>query len=75
MPEHFVPVWIQLVGHPAESSGGGGQRPGMSFEELFAAMRWGTPFVRDAAVVEDLATRRPGATSYSMRPKSVAASQ
>ena len=26
----------------------------MSFEELFAVMRWGTPFVRDAAVVEDL---------------------
>jgi hypothetical protein len=55
VPEHLVPVWLQLVGHPAESPDGGGQRPRMPFEELYAEMRWGTPFARDPAIVEDLA--------------------
>jgi nitroreductase len=54
VPEHLVPVWLQLVGHPAESADGGGQRPRMPFEELFAEGRWDTPFARDPAVVEGL---------------------
>jgi nitroreductase len=54
VPEHLVPVWLQLVGHPAESPDGGGQRPRMPFDELYAEMRWGTPFGRDPAIVEDL---------------------
>jgi nitroreductase len=58
VPEHFIPVWLQLLGHPAESPDGGGQRPRLPFEDLFADGRWGTPFPRDGEVVEVL--RREG---------------
>jgi nitroreductase len=54
VPHRFVPVWLQLVGHPAESPGAGGQRPRASFEELFADGRWGRPFRRDPEVVAAL---------------------
>ena len=54
VPAHFMPIWLQLVGYPAESPAAGGQRPRSSFEDLFAAQRWGVPFPRDEVVVEDL---------------------
>jgi nitroreductase len=54
IPAHFVPVWLQLLGHPAESPDAGGQRPRAPFEDLFAWRRWGTPFRRDPEVVEEL---------------------
>ena len=43
-----------FLGHPAESPDGGGQRPRAPFEELFAWRRWGSPFLRDPEVVEEL---------------------
>jgi nitroreductase len=58
VPTFFIPVWLQLVGHPAESPQAGGQRPREAFESLYADGRWGTPLVRDAAVVDEL--RRAG---------------
>lgn len=54
VPPHFVPVWLQLLGHSAESRGAGGQRPRESFEDLFAAGRWGNPLRRDPQVAEEL---------------------
>jgi nitroreductase len=54
VPPHFVPVWLQLVGHSAESREAGGQRPREPFEDLFAAGRWGSPLHRDPRVVEEL---------------------
>jgi nitroreductase len=54
VPAHFVPVWVQLVGYPAESPDAGGQRPRDPFEELFAEGRWGSPLPRDPGVVADL---------------------
>lgn len=54
VPDSFVPVWLQLVGYPAERADGGGQRPRDSFEDLFAEGAWGTPFKRDPAVAERL---------------------
>jgi nitroreductase len=54
VPERFVPVWLQLVGHSVESPEAGGQRPRARFEELFADGRWGRPFPRDAEVVAGL---------------------
>lgn len=54
VPAHFMPIWLQLVGYPAESPAGGGQRPREPFEELFADRRWGHPLRRDPAVVERL---------------------
>ena len=57
VPAHFVPVWLQLLGYPAESPEAGGQRPRDAFESLFADRRWGQPLARDAGVVEDLERR------------------
>jgi hypothetical protein len=58
VPASFVPVWLQLVGYPAESPDGGGARPRDAFETLFSHGRWGTPFPRSPTVVEEL--RRDG---------------
>lgn len=54
VPERFVPVWIQLVGYPAEAADAGGQRPRLAFEELFASMEWGSPLRRDPGVTSEL---------------------
>jgi len=53
-PDHFLPVWLQLVGYPAESADAGGTRPRDEYGALFSAGRWGDPMPRDAAVVEQL---------------------
>ncbi len=53
-PDHWVLMWGQLVGYPAESWDGGGQRPREPFEEDFFEMRYGNPFRRDPQVVERL---------------------
>jgi len=58
VPETFVPVWLQLLGHPAESWKAGGQRPREPFEALYSLGRWGTPVPRREDVVDDL--RREG---------------
>jgi hypothetical protein len=52
VPERFVPVWLQLVGYPAESPEAGGQLPRGSLDDLFAMRRWGTPFGRDEGVLQ-----------------------
>jgi len=57
-PERLIPVWVQLLGHAAESADAGGQRPRQPFEELYSLGRWGSPFPRDPAVVEDMRRRR-----------------
>lgn len=54
VPAHFVPVWLQLLGHPAERPDGGGARPREPFEALFADGRWGRPLTRDPAVTAAL---------------------
>ena len=53
-PEGWVPVWCQLVGYPAESPDGGGQRPRLPFETLYYDGTYGKPFERDSRVVEEL---------------------
>jgi nitroreductase len=54
VPEHYLPVWVQLVGYSAESPEAGGQRPRPPFEESFFSQRYGQPFERDEAVVQQL---------------------
>jgi nitroreductase len=56
VPGHFAPVWLQLVGYPAEDREAGGQRPREPFARLFALGRWGAEFPRDQAVVGGLET-------------------
>jgi nitroreductase len=54
VPERMVPVWLQLVGRPAESPDAGGQRPRRPFEEIYSLGGWGTPFPRDPGTVATL---------------------
>lgn len=56
-PERLMPVWLQLLGHAAESPDAGGQRPRQPFEDLYSLGRWGSPFPRDPNVVEDMRRR------------------
>jgi nitroreductase len=54
VPDHWIPVWVQLVGYPAEEPEAGGQRPRLPFEDLFFKGQYGTPFHRDEQVVAEL---------------------
>ena len=54
VPGHLIPLWVQLLGYPAESPNAGGQRPREEFEKLYFEGRYGTPFERDKAVVQQL---------------------
>jgi len=54
VPLRLVPVWLQLVGHSAESPEAGGQRPRAPFDELFRFMSWQRAFGRAPAVVDRL---------------------
>ncbi len=54
VPPTWVPVWVQLLGYPAEESEAGGQRPKLPFEQIYFEGDATTPFVRDAEVVREL---------------------
>jgi nitroreductase len=54
LPDSAIPICLQTVGYPAESREAGGQRPRRPFEEIFHLGRYGSPFPRDPAVVEEL---------------------
>lgn len=54
IPDDWVPLYVMLVGYPAESWDAGGQRPRPPFEELYFEGEYGKPFQRDPAVVEKL---------------------
>ena len=54
IPDHLIPIWIQLIGYSAESPEAGGQRPRSPFEQAFFEGRYGVPFERDPGVVEKL---------------------
>jgi len=53
-PDDWMLLYGQLVGYPAESWDGGGQRPREPFEQDFFEMRYGNPFPRDPQVVDKL---------------------
>jgi nitroreductase len=54
VPADWIPLPTILVGYPAESWDGGGQRPRPPFEELYYEGEYGKPFKRDEKVVEEL---------------------
>ncbi len=53
-PDDWIPLYVLLVGYPAESWEGGGQRPRPPFEEQYYYGEFGTPFPRSGSVVEEL---------------------
>jgi hypothetical protein len=54
VPDHYLPVWVQLVGYPAEGVEAGGQRPRQPYEDMFFYMKYGQPMERDEQVVQEL---------------------
>lgn len=54
VPARLIPVWLQLLGYPAESPEAGGQRPRAAFGHLFRFMHWKQPFDRAPEVVDRL---------------------
>lgn len=54
LPDRVKILVLQTVGYPAEDPEAGGQRPRLPFESRFSLNRFGEPFPRDAAVVEEL---------------------
>lgn len=54
VPDDWLPIYVMLVGYPAESWEAGGQRPRPAFEKLYFEGKYGTPFKRDENVVEGL---------------------
>ena len=53
-PDDWIPLPTILVGYPAESADGGGQRPRPPFDELYFEGEYGKPFPRDEKVVAEL---------------------
>ena len=55
IPDHWLPLWVQLVGYSAESPEAGGQRPRTEpWEEIYFEGKYGRPFERREEVVESL---------------------
>ncbi len=53
-PDHWVPLWVLLVGYPAEGWEAGGQRPRPPMEEIYFEGEYGKPFKEDPKVTEHL---------------------
>lgn len=53
-PDHWVPLWVLLVGYPAEGWEAGGQRPRPPMEEIYFEGEYGKPFKEDPKVTEQL---------------------
>lgn len=54
VPDHWVPLFVLLVGYPAEGWEAGGQRPRPPMEEIYFEGKYGTPFRPDPKVTEHL---------------------
>lgn len=54
IPDHWIPMWVLLVGYPAESPDGGGQRPRRPLEESYYRGRYGVPWEEVPGVTERL---------------------
>ena len=53
-PKAWLPLWVLLVGYPAESWEAGGQRPRPPLEEVFFEGEYGKPFKADPKVTEQM---------------------
>jgi nitroreductase len=57
-PDHWMPLWVLLVGYPAESWEAGGQRPRPPLGEQFFEGNCGSPFKPDPKVTEQLKAQK-----------------
>jgi nitroreductase len=54
VPDTWVPMWVMLIGYPAEDRLAGGQRPRNPLSHNYFVGQVGTPFQEDPAVTESL---------------------
>jgi nitroreductase len=54
VPDTWIPMWVMLVGYPAEDRKGGGQRPRRTLADNFYRGKYGNPWEEDLAVTERL---------------------
>jgi nitroreductase len=64
IPETWIPMWVMLVGYPAEDRLAGGQRHRRPLSDHFYLGQYGTPWEEDPAVTERL--RQEGMIQESM---------
>jgi len=68
VPDTWLPVWLQLVGYPAEEPEAGGQRPRRPLSKIFFEGSCDHPFEEDPEVTEYLKRegmiQTPGPFSY-----------
>jgi nitroreductase len=57
-PDAWIPLWVLLVGYPAESWEAGGQRPRPPIEETYFEGKYGVPFRTDPKVTEALREKK-----------------
>jgi nitroreductase len=57
VPDHWFPMWMLLVGYPAEDPKAGGQRPRRPLGQNNFLGQYGVPFPEDPAVREKLKQR------------------
>jgi nitroreductase len=57
-PDYLIPIWVLLVGYPAEDPLTGGQRPREPYEETFFWGSFENPMHRDEKVVESLREKK-----------------
>lgn len=57
-PKEWIPLWVLLVGYPAETWEAGGQRPRPPLEEIYFEGKYGTPFRADQKVTEELKAQK-----------------
>lgn len=58
VPDHFHPIWMILVGYPAEDMQAGGQRPRPPLQDDYFIGDFETPFLPTEEVTEELHRRR-----------------
>ena len=54
IPDHWIPLWVMLVGYSAEETEAGGQRPRRPLGEVFYEGSYGNGWQEDKAVTEQL---------------------
>jgi nitroreductase len=54
VPDHWIPMWLMLVGYPAEDPKGGGQRPRRPLAANYYRGQYGTPWTELPEVTEKL---------------------